>query len=272
MNKYFKSLKKPELYAKSTNKFWDDEHISKGMLKAHLTPTLDAATRPLDYVEKSISWISENAPLPTFRQVLDIGCGPGLYANRLNKLGYSVTGIDYSKRSIDYAKKQNKDNTYLYQDYLNIDYKDRFDLILLIYCDYGALSFDERKLLLDKAYKALKKGGKFIFDVFTPVHYKHVNENQTWSFTKETGFWRPNSYLSLSAHYIYKDDIHLNQYVIVEENNKADIYRIWDTCFTKGHILNELKDVEFNNITIYGDVKGTSFDEQSETMGIVLEK
>ena len=29
---------KPELYAPSTDKFWDDEHISKGMLEAHLNP------------------------------------------------------------------------------------------------------------------------------------------------------------------------------------------------------------------------------------------
>jgi hypothetical protein len=36
---------KPELYAPSTSNFWNDEHISKGMLEAHLNPSWDAASR-----------------------------------------------------------------------------------------------------------------------------------------------------------------------------------------------------------------------------------
>ena len=35
---------KPELYAPSTGNFWDDKHISKGMLEAHLDPDINAAT------------------------------------------------------------------------------------------------------------------------------------------------------------------------------------------------------------------------------------
>ena len=37
-NKLSDYVIKPELYAPSTGKFWDDEHISKGMLEAHLNP------------------------------------------------------------------------------------------------------------------------------------------------------------------------------------------------------------------------------------------
>ena len=39
----FHLLKKPMLWQRSTEPFWDDEHISKGMLEAHLNPDLDAA-------------------------------------------------------------------------------------------------------------------------------------------------------------------------------------------------------------------------------------
>ena len=38
-------LQKPRLYAPSTGEFWNDPHISKGMLEAHLNPQVDAATR-----------------------------------------------------------------------------------------------------------------------------------------------------------------------------------------------------------------------------------
>lgn len=44
---------KPKLYEASSKKFWNDEHISKGMLEAHLNPIWDAATRNHNFVSKS---------------------------------------------------------------------------------------------------------------------------------------------------------------------------------------------------------------------------
>ena len=34
-------LRKPKLYEKTQEKFWNDPHISKGMLEAHLDPNTD---------------------------------------------------------------------------------------------------------------------------------------------------------------------------------------------------------------------------------------
>ena len=98
--------------------------------------------------------------LRQFQQLLDLGCGPGVYAERFNKAGYKVTGIDFSKRSIEYAKQQtllNKSNIgYHYQNYLTIDYMEQFDVVTLIYCDYAVLPITERRILLEKVYQALK--------------------------------------------------------------------------------------------------------------------
>ncbi len=105
-----------------------------------------------------------------------MSCGPGLYAERFSSAGYVVTGIDFSKRSIEYAKKQtllNKSSIeYHYKNYLTIDYLEKFDVVTLIYCDYAVLSIKERHILLKKVYQALKPNGKFIFDVFTPIMRK----------------------------------------------------------------------------------------------------
>ena len=73
-------LVKPELYTPSTCPFWDEEHISKGMLEAHLNPELNAATRKHDFVDKSVNWIASIAPPVQFKNLLDLGCGPGIYA------------------------------------------------------------------------------------------------------------------------------------------------------------------------------------------------
>ncbi|GIO39996.1 hypothetical protein J41TS12_48570 [Paenibacillus antibioticophila] len=132
-NELINYLIKPRLYTPSTGAFWDDEHISKGMLEAHLNPDWNAATRKHDFVNKSVQWIASIARPAQYQKLLDLGCGPGIYAERFRKAGYQVTGIDFSKRSIDYAKEQtlqNKSNIeYRYQNYLTIDYKEQFDVI-----------------------------------------------------------------------------------------------------------------------------------------------
>jgi SAM-dependent methyltransferase len=276
LNNIFEYLKKPALYEESTSKFWDDEHISKGMLEAHLNPNWEAASRKHDFIESSVTWIKEAFPCENYRKLLDLGCGPGLYAERFSEKGYLVTGIDFSIRSIEYAKQKaeergNKIN-YIYQDYLGINYEDEFDLVTLIYCDFSALSHIKREILLKKIFTAMKSGGKFIFDVFTPKNYEGKNESKTWGLNEKGGFWSSDSYICLEAHYIYDENIRLNQYVIIEEDSKVNVFRIWDHYYTKDTIIEELKKAGFEKFEVFSDVKGTPYDEKASTMCIVVEK
>lgn len=163
------ALKKPLLYAKSESAFWDDEYISKQMLKAHLNPELEGASRKLDFIERSVVWIKELVNPISYPMLLDIGCGPGIYAERFVKEGYQVTGIDFSRKSIDYARRnallQGLNITYLFQDYLEMDLENNFDFVTMIYCDYGALSKSDRQVVMRNVYRHLKSGGKFLLDV-----------------------------------------------------------------------------------------------------------
>ena len=98
-------LEKPILYKKTEGEFWNDEHISMQMLKAHLNPEFDGASRKHAFIEESVAWITELVSPIDYPLLFDIGCGPGIYAEKFARQGYYVTGIDFSKRSIDYAKK-----------------------------------------------------------------------------------------------------------------------------------------------------------------------
>ena len=71
-------LEKPPLYTKTEIPFWDDEHISGEMLKAHLDPDFEGASRKLPFLEKSVRWIGELVPAGDYRRMIDFGCGPGL--------------------------------------------------------------------------------------------------------------------------------------------------------------------------------------------------
>lgn len=133
INKLFFLLQKPALWQRSCEPFWDDEHISKGMLEAHLNPDWDAASRKHSYIDCSVKWLT--SIIPAGSKILDLGCGPGLYTKRLSDAGYDVTGIDYSKRSIANAEEHDTKTKYIYQNYLEMNYTEAFDVITLIYCD-----------------------------------------------------------------------------------------------------------------------------------------
>jgi 2-polyprenyl-3-methyl-5-hydroxy-6-metoxy-1,4-benzoquinol methylase len=81
------------------------------MLEAHLNPDWDVASRKHSYINRSVKWLS--GVIPANGEILDLGCGPGLYAKILSGMWYDVTGVDFSKRSIAYAKSQDAKIDYI---------------------------------------------------------------------------------------------------------------------------------------------------------------
>ncbi|MEL7624739.1 MAG: methyltransferase domain-containing protein [Clostridiales bacterium] len=270
-----KLLEKPSLYTKSEAAFWDDEHISEQMLKAHLDPEFEGASRKKAFIEKSALWIGEAVPPSSYPLLLDIGCGPGIYAERFAEMGYQVSGIDFSKRSIEYARnsaiKQGFDISYHYQDYLAMNLKQRFDFATMIYCDYGALSTEDRQIIMQKAFDHLKPGGRFLLDVFSMAKYNSFKESQTWEVCHDGGFWRAGKYAALKGCYKYPDHVTLEQISIISDWEPA-VYYLWNTYFTKEMLIQEAAAAGFKVGGVFGDVAGCPYNEDSHTIAMLLEK
>ena len=272
-------MKKPELNAPSTivsnYALWDNEHISKGMLKSHLNPDEEGATCKHDFVFKSIQWIAEIAPPAQYTNLLDLGCGPGVYAEQFVKAGYSVIGVDFSKRSIAYAKEQTELNgsgiEYHLQNYLTIDFTERFDVITIINKDYPVLSIADRITLLKKVYQALKPGGKFIFDVLTPK--MRAKESRTWQFYENGGFINEKPHLLLEAVYQYDDEdkTELHQNIIVTEED-VNCINIWNHYFSKELLLSETLPIGFDKVDFFGNIAGEKYSDEGETICAVITK
>ena len=181
----FKELEKinarPEPFQFYTAKdLWADKHTSQQMLAFHLDEGVEVSSRNAEFITRSVDWIATEFDIGRGNKIVDIGCGPGLYAAPLAKRGAIVTGIDFSKRSIMYAKKvadRNKLNiNYVNQNYLEFETEDRFDLLLMIMCDYCALSPTQRKGLLRKFHKILKPSGSVLLDVYSLSAFEQKEE------------------------------------------------------------------------------------------------
>jgi len=65
--------RRPDLFEQTKNNIWDDDHISKSMLAAHLNEHLDSATREISFVRSSAKWIVENFSPAKYPLLLDLG-------------------------------------------------------------------------------------------------------------------------------------------------------------------------------------------------------
>ena len=268
--------KKPAPFTPGEILFWDDPHISAQMLEVHLNPDIDAASRSPETISRTVKWLIENLDLKAQDNVLDLGCGPGLYASRLARAGLQVTGVDYSRRSIDYARKFANENnlniTYRYQNYLELTDENQYDTVLLIFGDFCPLNPEQRTVLLKNVHRALKPNGKFVLDVSTrECRKKHGNKNG-WQ-ALESGFWKPGPHLLLEEGFDYPEQsIWLDQYTIIEADGKISVYRNWFQDYTPETITNELAQNGFVVESFWGDLTGKPYTPESEWIGLVTYK
>ncbi len=144
--------KKPPLFEEGDRPIWTDDHISKGMLEAHLDPESNMASRKHERIANSCEWLASRLDLKGSK-VIDLGCGPGLYCEELVHHGVDMTGVDFSQRSIEYARSKNDGSiNYVLGDYLSLDFDDKFDAALMIYYDFDVLSDIERERLMGSSH------------------------------------------------------------------------------------------------------------------------
>jgi SAM-dependent methyltransferase len=250
---------KPEVYSKGTSFMWTDEHISKQLLNIHLNVDSDLASRKKPTIETTVNWILEIQKEKGKLNILDLGCGPGLYAELFAEKGHTVTGVDISKTSIDYARKSAKNKglhvNYIKANYLNINLEpDKYDLIVLIYTDLGVLIPSEREILLKMIYHALKKGGTFIFDVLKDKDIENKISPKTWE-ANDSGFWKESPYLALSESYLYQEEkVILFQHIIIDAFENIETYRFWTHFFSKTDIYKMLEFHHFTDIRFKEDI------------------
>jgi len=159
---------------------------------------------------------------------------------------------------------------YLYQSYLDMDYYEKFDAVILIYCDFGALSNEERDVLLKKVYRALKPGGFFIFDVFTEALKEDKKVEKDW-YCSEEGFWTQENHIVLSEVFHYKEEkVFLNQDIVLLDASKIEVYRSYDHYYSETDLAQILEEHKYRNCQFFYNVlEDSNFTSNSVVFTVV---
>ncbi len=255
---------------------WTDEHTSKQMLKYHLNKSIDLSSRNKSFIDRSEEWIASHFQVDTNTEIADFGCGPGLYTTKLAQRGAIVTGIDFSENSINYAKKVAAEKglkiNYVLANYLDFETTKRFDLIIMIMCDFCVLSPEQRKKLLSKFNSLLKPGGSVLLDVHSLNSFEQREESATYELNQLNGFWSPEDYYCFVNTFKYeKEKVVLDKYTIIEESRQRVVYN-WFQCYSKDSISSEFEENGFVIKELYSDVAGSPFDSESKEFAVVAKK
>lgn len=139
-------------------------------------------------------------------KILDVGCGPGMFALELARNGYFVHAIDISSKTISEAKKMLYQNPYK-ENFGSLDYEvksfgdveDIYDVVLFS----GALHhFDEIENVIKKAKTHIKLNGLLV--CYEPCH-------EIWKESDASIVALLRAILSILG-YWYEEDLGVNVY------------------------------------------------------------
>jgi len=260
-----------KLFQKSIESIWTDGHISKSLLEAHLDESSDAASRKHNSRLDIVNWI--NSKIRPNSNIIDLGCGPGLYAYELGKLEHNVMGIDFNRKSIDYALKNKFISgkvEYQYLDYIKDDIQGRYDVGMMIFCDFGALIPDDQKIILQRINNLLTDDGIFIFDVFGKSEIKNKKSNRNWYISNGNDFWSKDPYILMEEIKLFEKEFALGTryYLLNQKDGKIKEYIMWDQYYDE-NILKEL--MSKNGFEIM-EISKDTINYKEETLLIMVKK
>ena len=241
---------------------WNEPGFSKRMLKEHLTQDHDLASRRSEKIDQHVDWIHNQILSRNPSNILDLGCGPGLYASRLARLGHTIQGIDYSPASIEYAKNTAKEEnlpcTYTLADIREADYENGYDAVMLIYGELNVFKPSDASHLITKSYQALKPGGWLILE---PHTYEAIDkmgkQTSTW-FTSLEGLFSEHPHLVLNEY--FWDDASKTatiRYFVMDTNN-SDVVRYAQSmqAYQQSDYKHLLETCGFSEVVFYPALTG----------------
>lgn len=265
---------RPEPFsAYTTPEFWDDDHISASMLAYHLDPDSYPASRPHAFIDASAAWLVDALDLAPGDDLLDLGCGPGLYSVRIARTGVQVTGVDVSRRSLAHARgaaaAESLPADFRRANYLTDDLGGPYDAAILVYEDYCALSPSQRVTLLRRTREALHPEGRLALDVTAAPRFDDVTPTVVEARDLDDGFWAESPYEGTHETFTWPAlRLVLDRYTITEHGRVRQFWN-WMHCLTPTQVAAELQTAGFEPPEVYGDVVGAPYDPTSPVFAVV---
>lgn len=250
----------PQPWVEADNLSWNEPEFSARMLHEHLSQAHDAASRRAEVIDQHVDFIHHRLLEGRSGRVLDLGCGPGLYAVRMARLGHSVRGIDFSPASIAYARQQSNalDCVFELEDVRKADYGQGYDLVMFIYGEFNVFRREQGRAILEKAFAALKPGGLLLLEPSTAEATRAIaDEPREWS-ANASGLFSPRPHLMLGeAFWDEPAQVAIKRYYVVDaETGAVERFSSSYVAYTPDELRDLLCSSGYTDVCFYPSLSG----------------
>ena len=237
---------------------WNEPDFSRRMLESHLSQDHDWASRRHEIIDRHVQLIAERLPqcFSERARILDLGCGPGFYTQRLSQYGFECIGVDFSPASINYARKQATESgmkiEYVLSDIRNFMPNGVFDGVLLTFGEFNVFHKNDAVTILRKVSDCLKNDGFLLLESHTFDAVKCIGlAPATWQ-ANESGVFSDTPHLCLQENF-WDEGIAMattRYYIIDAETSAIRKYGSSMKAYTDEEYRRMLHDAGFTNVEI----------------------
>ena len=201
--------------------------------------------------------------IPEGGKILDLACGRGRHAIYLNSIGYDVTGVDLSEKSIAFAKQFENETLHFAVHDMCKPYNQKFDAVFNLFTSFGYFDKDEDNLRTIKAIKA--DLNEFGFGVIDFMNSDFVIKNLVPQETKRI----EDIEFKLER---YVDNNHIIKDISFINNNSEYKFQERVRAFSLNDFEQLFEEAEVDLLDIFGDYKLSKFDANESSRLIMIFK
>jgi len=255
---------------------WDDATFSERMLAQHLDQSHGAASRPLHEIRAQVQQMRAWLELSEGDRLLDITCGPGLYASEFAGQGIDVTGVDFGPASIAHARKLSASSprpfTLCEADVREMDLAGQaFDAAIYIYGQFTVLRPAEAADVLRRIRAALRPRARLLLEVLDYDHFDKQSSN--WWYTDQGGLWGDFPYLHLGERaWDPEQSAAVERFFILNlDSGEMQDYGLSDQAYTEGQMREMLNAAGFELVAVHPAWAGLALKDAEEWVVYVAE-
>lgn len=236
---------------------WNDPAFSARILKEHLSQEHELASRTSAFIEAQAAWIAARFPRPE-PAVLDLGCGPGLYAQLLAGGCDRYIGLDFSPAAIDHARRtvDHLNCGFRLDDVTEAPFDGPYDLVMMLYGEFNVFSPNQARGLLAKAYAAMTPGGLLLIERHRTETVRTMGSAAAVQVDAPSGgLFSDDPYVCLTESFWYEEQgVFLQRFTVREEGREVPtVYRSTTKAWTRAEMAGMLNEAGFVSVTEHPD-------------------
>jgi ubiquinone/menaquinone biosynthesis C-methylase UbiE len=267
----YRREERPSPWEGGGNLPWNDPAFSARMLREHLDENHGAASRRTAEREAQIAWLWNELGLQPGHRLLDVTCGPGLYAVPLAERGVTVTGVDFGPAAIAHARQTaaaagvSERCAFIEEDVRRFAYPEAaYDAALFIYGQLAVFPREEAASLLDRIARSLRPGGKLCVEL---LNQEQVDKkDSSWWYTDNTGIWGDAPFLHLGQRFWdAEQQLSTERFQILHlETGRLDEIVLSDQTYAVAEMTEMMHQAGFASVSVYPAWDGLPLSDAKE--------